>query len=66
MTAAERAPDVLPMVDDAGVPRCSYEDCPSYDGKRCEAMGFRPGSICEPAVLDMIEELRALRREREG
>lgn len=47
-----------------GVPRCAYDDCPKYDGKRCEELGFRPGAVCEPAVLEMAEELVALRREK--
>lgn len=36
-----------------GVPFCSDEDCPLYDGKRCEALGASPGNICEPAVGSM-------------
>jgi hypothetical protein len=57
MSGAEKVPEV----DEHGVPRCTYDDCPSYDGKRCEETGFRPGSICEPAVIDMVEEIRAIR-----
>ena len=33
-----------------GVPNCSLDACPVYDGKRCSAMGCRPSSVCEPAV----------------
>jgi len=35
---------------------CSYESCPSYDGKRCELMGFQPYTICEPWVKEMIKD----------
>lgn len=45
-----------PEVDSVnGVPFCS-ESCPLHDGKRCEATGFRPGRICEPAVIRLVEE----------
>lgn len=37
----------------ADVPFCSDEQCARYDGKRCDAMGHRPGNICEPAVSRM-------------
>ena len=39
-----------------GVPFCS-EDCPRFDGKRCDAMGFRPDGICEPSVEAMGKAL---------
>lgn len=45
--------DVRPRLDDAGVPWCSQEACPSFDGKRCRALGFRPDAICEPAVREL-------------
>lgn len=51
----------LPTIDANGVPFCSEDRCPSYDGKRCEEMGFRPGNICEPEVIDMAAELERLR-----
>jgi hypothetical protein len=35
------------------VPMCD-EECPSFDGKRCSQMGFRPGNICEPAVQAVV------------
>ena len=41
---------------DANVPRCD-EDCPSFDGKRCELLGFQPEGICEPAVKAMAKAL---------
>lgn len=43
------------IIDD--IPYCSSDDCPLYDGKRCEAMGARPGHICEPAVGSMAVDL---------
>lgn len=39
-----------------GVPWCSENDCPSYDGKRCGELGFRPDRICEPQVTEMGAE----------
>lgn len=45
-----------------GVPWCSEEECPQYDGKRCELIGGRPSGICEPAVKDMAAEIRRLRK----
>jgi hypothetical protein len=40
----------------SNVPHCS-DSCPKHDGKRCEALGHRPGDICEPAVVEMAEAL---------
>ena len=40
------------------VPGCALDDCPSYDGKRCRETGFRPGSVCEPAVVEAVTLLR--------
>lgn len=51
---------------DKGVPRCSEDDCPSYDGKRCELLGMRPGGICEPAVEAMASELASLHENSAG
>jgi len=48
-TEAERmAPTMV-----EGLPACGREACPVYDGKRCMAQGFRPESLCEPAVEAM-------------
>ena len=44
-----------------GIPSCALDECPAYDGKRCELMGFRPDGICEPAVTDMGRELAVAR-----
>lgn len=50
--------ELQPRVDDkTGVPFCAENDCQMYDGKRCKAMGFRPGNICEPAVIELVAEL---------
>ncbi|MGK3981379.1 hypothetical protein WMF38_57810 [Sorangium sp. So ce118] len=54
----------LPTIDSNGVPLCSENRCPSYDGKRCEETGFRPHTICEPEVIAMAAELRTLRGSR--
>jgi len=48
-----------PHFDERGVPWCTREDCPAFDGKRCELLGFRPGSLCEPQVAEMARQLRA-------
>lgn len=50
--------EMKPHVGGDGVPRCSENECPSYDGKRCELIGCRPSLICEPAVIDMADRLR--------
>lgn len=50
-------PDIRP----APTGRCVEDECPSFDGKRCRAIGFRPGEWCEPWVLAMREELVQLR-----
>lgn len=48
-----------PSLDDEhGVPRCSEDGCPKYDGKRCELLGRRPDNICEPAVIDIVAHLK--------
>jgi hypothetical protein len=41
---------------DHGVPLCS-ERCVHHDGKRCSLIGFRPGEVCQPAVMAMAEIL---------
>lgn len=51
---------IFPQHDENGVPRCSYDRCPQYDGKRCRAIGFRPDSICEPAVIAMRQLIKRL------
>ena len=55
-------PDNRPAWEDR-VPMCTLEDCPTYDGKRCAATGFRPSDICEPAVRAMGEWIAVHRVE---
>lgn len=64
--------EMLPEWTDQLIPRCS-ERCPSFDGKRCELMGFRPDGICEPAVREIalraacafdVAQMKAERNER--
>ena len=43
-----------------GLPICSREECPEYDGKRCRLMGFRPAHHCEPAMHMTLEKQRQL------
>lgn len=47
--------EIRPRIGQGGIPRCAYDACPQYDGKRCRAMGFKPDGICEPAVLDLVK-----------
>jgi len=47
------------------VPRCAFENCRHFDGKRCALMGFEPGSLCEPAVQQMGEVIGVLLANRE-
>ncbi len=44
-----------------GIAYCSSEECPQYDGKRCELIGFRPHGICEPWVKALVAELQELK-----
>lgn len=44
--------------DAHGVPFCTREKCPSFDGKRCRVTGFQPHSVCEPAVREMARVIR--------
>jgi hypothetical protein len=45
-----------------GVPYCTDEQCPKYDGKRCELLGHRPCRVCEIEVRSMDAKLKSLRR----
>lgn len=42
-----------------GVPICTEDRCPEYDGKRCKMMGFRPCRICEPVVQQLSDDVSA-------
>ena len=50
-----------PHRDANGLPTCSQDDCPAYDGKRCRLLGFRPDRFCEPALLAERQADSALR-----
>lgn len=43
------------------VPLCSFDACPSFDGKRCKITGYRPKELCEPAVREMSATIADLR-----
>lgn len=47
-----------PERDKHGLPVCSTEYCPQYDGKRCREMGFRPDRFCEPQLIDDYEAMQ--------
>lgn len=59
----ERDPDVRPTWSETGLPLCD-DACPNFDGKRCKAMGFRPGRFCEPMLFQQAQESAALTAER--
>ena len=48
-----------------GVPLCSWAECAAYDGKCCRLTGFRPESVCEPAVAQVAAQLAAEVKRRE-
>lgn len=53
-----------PAPDDrTGLPLCSEDECPEFDGKRCRLTGFRPERFCEPALVDMVRANEGLRRQ---
>jgi len=35
-------------------PLCTTSICAQHDGKRCQALGARPGRHCEPAIKILI------------
>jgi len=47
------------------IPMCR-DGCCHHDGKRCELTGFRPGSLCEPAVGAMAVMLNSLTAKGAG
>jgi hypothetical protein len=55
-----------PERDKNGLPVCSAECCPQYDGKRCREMGFRPDRFCEPQLIDDYEAARSAPAEGAG
>lgn len=40
-------PLITPTYDGHGVGKCD-DRCPQHDGKRCDLLGYKPGSVCEP------------------
>jgi hypothetical protein len=52
MSGAAAMTERKPERDKNGLPWCTREDCPQYDGKRCREMGFRPDRFCEPQLID--------------
>lgn len=51
------AEDIRPIWQEpSNAPMC-VGDCPSYDGKRCRVLGWRPGAVCVPAVDVMARRL---------
>lgn len=54
-------PKPNPTLNDEGLPLCSEDACALYDGKRCRAIGFKPGTYCEPALVELIAERDALK-----
>ena len=57
--------DIDPEWLGLGVPLCTQSGCRKYDGERCAVMGFRPETVCQPAVISMYELLLAARRRVE-
>lgn len=55
-------PTPNPTHDDNGVPLCNQAGCGLFDGKRCKAVGFRPDRFCEPALVELVAERKALKR----
>lgn len=43
---------------EADVPLCT-STCRQWDGKRCQLLGSQPSTLCEPAVEDVVIQLRS-------
>lgn len=58
---------IEPDINSDGVGFCS-EDCPRYDGKRCEILGVRApvGNVCEPWAGSLVRRLRERYSALEG
>jgi hypothetical protein len=52
MSGAAAMTERKPERDKNGLPWCTRDDCPQYDGKRCREMGSRPDTFCEPQLID--------------
>lgn len=55
-------PKPNPTLNAEGLPLCSEDACALYDGKRCRAIGFRPGTYCEPALVELVEKAKGAER----
>lgn len=51
-------PKPNPTLNAEGLPLCSEDACALYDGKRCRAIGFRPGTYCEPALVELVAKAK--------
>ena len=40
-----------------GVPVCTEDECPQFDGKRCREIGWRPDRMCEPEVRERLRDI---------
>lgn len=58
----KKSNEANPYLDDDGVPYCSTDECPMYDGKRCELLGHRPDGLCEPEVREIVFRLKQLEK----
>lgn len=54
-------PTPNPTIDANGLPLCNQDGCGLFDGKRCSALGFRPDRFCEPAMVEIVAERKALK-----
>ena len=54
MTETQQTDPAKPNWSDSGVPFCSEDKCPAFDGKRCEYLGHRPDAICEVMVIQIV------------
>ncbi len=43
--------------------RCSENECPSFDGKRCMLLGYSPSEFCEPKLKLVRLSLKKKRRK---
>lgn len=63
-TMASGGTDAHPDWSQSGLPRCAYDECPSYDGKRCRLLGSRPSHVCEPVADAMAALLTSAEGEK--
>lgn len=51
------APGICPAFDENNLPVCTTDECPKFDGKRCAAIGAKPDTYCEPALISIVRRL---------